>query len=491
MAADAESTTSRRSFLSVIASAYILNSAGRVADVVWLLLLFTALSVEQVAVFALASAVAAFFSMALDAGLNQTLLREFSAARVTIVRGATIAISVRAVALALAIVAGGLWVAVAKPEHESIAAVVVACAVQLWVLLEQFCQQWMKANDRQTLANTLAALEPFLKLGATAVLMTASEPVTAVEFFVAQNVYHCLLALACVIACARTQPHLQAATAEPLRKILGASSWFALMGLITVAQNRVDWLLVAKFASAPMVASYTLVNRAYEVLMLLIGTGAMTLFPWLCRDSGGRGGGASSSFGKAVLAGGVLSAGLAALVLPAFCAFVWKDKYVGADALLSGLMPIACVSTFIQLMYYQAIAGRAEARVVAIGAVATCIQIAANLLLVPRYGAIGAVWGMLVLAVANVALYWQQRAKLSLSASPDLFRLGGYAAINGLMWFAIAAAGSNVWLQFGVGLSIWAALTYCWLLSTPERTALAAAIGSMRTRLAAAGASSR
>src|SRR5688500_16580102 len=110
----AEKTGSRRSFLTVIASAYALNVVARVADVCWLLLLFTALPIEQIATFALASAVAAFFAMGLDAGLNQTLLREFSSRRLTLQRGARIAATARVALLVTALTIGALWMVFAR-----------------------------------------------------------------------------------------------------------------------------------------------------------------------------------------------------------------------------------------------------------------------------------------------------------------------------------------------------------------------------------------
>lgn len=479
-------TASPRSFLTVIAGAYALNLVGRVADVGWLLLLFTALPVEQIANFALASAVAAFFAMSLDAGLNQTLLREFSSRRLTLQRGARIAATTRAALLMGALTIGALWIVFAKPAADLVAVIAAACSVQLWIVIEQFCQQWLKANDRQTLANALAASEPFLKLSAAAVLVIMDDGVIALEFFAVQNVYHCLLTAACVIACVRNRgPAPSNVVAQPLPVMLRASAWFALMGLITVTQNRVDWLLLSNFASQAAVATYSLVGRAYEVLMMLIGTGAMTLFPLLCRDRERQQG--LPVFRKAVLATGVAAAGAAAMLLPGICEWIWMGKYPGANTLFALLMPVACLSTFIQMMYYEAIASRAEGKLVALGVVSTLAQLVVNAVLVPRWGPVGAVAGLLTLASANIALYFVQRVRLGLPPLAVMVPLAAYAVGMAIVATALSFVVPNVWARLGIGFVVWALFTYGWLLDSGEKAALKGILGSMRLRLVSVG----
>jgi O-antigen/teichoic acid export membrane protein len=240
-----------------------------------------------------------------------------------------------------------------------------------------------------------------------------------------------------------------------------------------VAQIRVDWLLVAHLASATATASYSLVNRAYEVLMMLIGTGAMTLFPMLCRanDSTHDGVGVRA-FRKAVLAAGVLASGGAALLLPGFCVWVWHDKYPGADVLFAMLMPVACLSTFIQAMYYEAVAKRAEARLVTLGIVSTIAQFAVNVTLIPRLGPAGAVAGMLTLAVANITFYFWQRNALHLPSLADMMRLAVYAIGMGVLWLVVALTVPTLTAQLAVGGAAWVVVTLVCLLEPPERRAI-------------------
>lgn len=475
MGAKFETTLIQRSFLSVLASAYILNALGRVADVLWLLLLFSVLSVEQVSLFALASAIAAFFAMSLDAGLNQTLLREFSTRGLSMQRGALTALRVRTILLLITLLAGGGWWLLKKPAPELTMTVVAACAIQLWILVEQFCQQWLKANGRQTLANMLATADPFFKLVAMCVLAVNKSGASAFWFFAMQNVSHCILAIVCVLACANTsRSHSTAPEAyASAPALLRASGWFAVMGLITVAQNRADWLLLANFADSTALASYSLVNRAYEVLMMLIGTGAMTLFPVLCqarvlqRDIP-----LIVLFRKCVLAAGTLGTGAAAILLPVICNWLWNDKYPDADTLFSVIMPVACLSTFIQMMYYEAIASHGEARLVVMAIISTLAQIGVNLALVPLWGPQGAVVGMLTLALTNIALYFAQRSELRLPPLATMIHLMVYTATMATLWLAIAFFVPTLWAQLCIGALIWAAFSYIWLLDKSERTAL-------------------
>lgn len=484
-----EASLTRSSLISVFTNAYILNALGRAADVVWLLLLFTVLSVEQVAFFSLASAAAAFFAMGLDAGINQTLLRAFSARSLSLRHGAFLALRVRTILFSIILLAGGTWWLVKKPTAEVATTVVVACAVQLWILAEQFCQQWLKANDRQTLANILATSDSFLKLVATCALTLGKRDATALDFFALQNIAHCILTIGCLIACANTSRYESAAqpASAATRSLLRASGWFAVMGLITVVQNRIDWLLIAKFADNAALASYSLVNRAYEVLMMLIGTGAMTLFPMLCRTSVvQRETALVATFRKAVLATGVLGAGVAAVLLPAFCNWMWGEKYPGAGALFGLLMPVACLSTFIQIMYYEAVSGGGEARLVALTIVSTLAQLAVNLTLVPLWGSQGAIAGMLTLALGNISFYFVLRAQLRLPSSATMSHLVVYAMTMAIVWLTITFTVPFLWAKLCIGTLIWSVFSYGWLLGGHERTALKR-IAIVRLRLIAEG----
>lgn len=479
---------------TVLANAYLLNIAARAADVFWVVLLYSVLPTDEVAAFALASAVAAFFAMALDGGVNQTLLRAFSNGTLGFNAGARIALQIRATLFACVAVGGGLWFMSGRPIDEAVTTIAAACGVQVWTLIEQFCWQWMRANDQQTKANALSAVEPMLKVVVTIALTQLPGPVTALQFFVAQNIYHIVIAGLCVHACVGAGSGRRGIP-EPicggLLEVLRPSLWFAGIGLITVAQNRLDWLLVAHFSTPESTANYSMANRAYELMLMLIGTGATTLFPILCRNRGEPENQSPNMLmlRRLILSSGVLAGGVAAIALPDVAALLWGAKYVGAQDLFATLMPLAALATLTQLLYYDAVVARSEVKILWIAIASTIGQLLVNLVALPILGVQGAVLGMLTMIVLNNAAYLFQTIRQPIADRRGLVQMTVYAFASTVLWVLIALAPGEAWARLIACITVWAFTTWTWLLPEHDRQVLRARLGVRGLASAQRGAS--
>lgn len=400
---------------STVSHVYLTTIVGRTAEILFFLGVFTVLPLEEVGVYSWSLAVSAFFAIALDLGINQLALREFSqhslplplATRaITFVRGPLVLVG--------AAVLGG-WALYTGASQTDVIALLLACVTQAFVVTENFFFAWLKGTSKQVLANRLGLLDPIGRLvflGAT--VLVFDSVLSAVSLLALVLALHLLL-LPTVAFVATKEfrilfrkqiqfPSLSLGTTA--KRLATTGIVFSLIGVVAVVQTRLDWLLVSSLSSRVELANYSLANKGYEILQMFIGTAMLTVYPWLCRRD--------SSFAfrnrlnvtiSFVFASGIVLALSAAIYVPVVLEWIWGDKYSAAIPMLHLLLLALCLATAIMVLHYPLLAAGYEKQVLGINLFGAIFQTITNIVLIPNNGAYGAIAGMAVLGVANVSGY--------------------------------------------------------------------------------------
>jgi O-antigen/teichoic acid export membrane protein len=483
----------RENFLRILGHAYLVTCIGRAADLLFFLALFTWFSTEEVSIYSLAFAAAALFNSLLDLGLGQTLVRGFGQGTVRLPQAVRAILLPRTPVILIGVVLLISWKIWDAPPADTFWTVALAGAIQLFLVVEWFCQAWLKAHHRQPLANTFASIDSVGRLLILLVLHHVSQPLVLTQLLFSIIIMHIGLAL---LSCGtianlhgRTHESTQSSLSSNavMRQLFKSGLMFGLIGIITVVQNRVDWILVSAFSTANDVANYALANKIYELLLMGLGVTMLTLYPRLCRQWDRRTETVVNLTVAGLFAAGVVCSLVAALYGPDVLRWLWQDKYVSATPLIRWLMPFAGLATAIMILYYQMAARGMEATMLRISLFATGIQLIVNFLAIPRFGAMGAVAGMATLVLLNVAFYVTVVNRIGLIDR---------ALIQQMAWFILCLWGLawSLWLipvpvVIGIAILLGAGtfLGYGLLLTPEDRSCLQALVLSMTSRHSGVG----
>jgi O-antigen/teichoic acid export membrane protein len=472
-----------------IQNAYLLAVTARIADALFFYILFSKLSTEIVGFYSWVMAIAAFVGAVVDFGLAQVLVREFSQHSITLSRATHIVLRVRGAIVLAGIISWLIWSLIATPSTEELFAVALAGLLQLLIVTEVSVQAWLRANRKQTLANVLGTLDSVFRLMAIATLTAMLDKVHILQILLSIVVLHVAILSVHIFAivpgnmriATQTQERMEALSAKAMFLSGGA---FTLITLLTVTQNRADWLLLSYYANATDIANYALANKIYELILMALGIAVLTAYPWMCANH-------KSPQMKVqiciifsvVLAAGVAMSMGAALYLPDLVASLWAAKYGPAYRLIQLLLPVAALSTFIMIRYYQLIAQGQERTLLKIALISSGLQLIVNLILIPAWGCLGCVAGMAVLAFSNTAFYSalaiQQGIISTQKLSNELAFIGAMYGLTVALW----ATGSG--MIFGVICLVGGATLggSVFLLTARERTWLFAYLAKLATRV--------
>lgn len=445
----------QESLRTTLVNAYVLTGVARVCDLLFFLGLLTAFLVEEVGLYSWVAAIMAFFAILLELGLSQSLVREFSQRSFGFKSALLPSFLIRLPILGIAAgayLAWGLVGGVSSREYESVG---LAGAIQVLMLGEAYCLAWMKSRAHQSLANMLATCDSVGRLLIFAILVYGFGLKGIVELLAGIFGFHLFLfTMTAVVAWRlvggeRLDEPDDRSLLPPTYTLLRSGITLGIIGLVGVMQNRLDWLIVSMYTGTVEVASYSLANKAYEMLVLFMGVAMLTVYPWICRRDRGilfriR----VNVILMALLILGTSMSLSSALYLPDLLSLIWGEKYAGARPLLQWLLPVATISTVVVILYYQLVAREREQALLVVGFVSAVLQLSTNLWLIPRVGTIGAVAGMATLASVNVTC-------LSVLASRagilNIRQIGRGAAFLGVMFgFVFLLWQSHAPIQWGV-----------------------------------------
>lgn len=402
-------------FKKTISVAYILTLVGQVCELLFYLILFKFLLVEQVGLFNWIMAIAVFFAFFLDLGLTQTLIREFSQSRLNLKSVLLGSVVIRLPVVLLATIVFGGWYVYFNPPQEQYLALLLVGIIQILIMGEQFCQSWLKANAQQNIANMLTALGSMGRLGVALVLIYWLGILSVTHLFASLLFIHVVIFLVAILITYsiyhRTHfinPPLPLSVGATIRKLWVSSLVFGLIGFLTVIQNRLDWLMVSGFVSKIELANYSLANKTYEVLLMFVGIALATAYPWMCKDNPAQDFKIKLEiFLGFIVFSGITASLMAALYLPKILQLLWGDKYQLANPMIQLLMFGAALATISGACYYLLISKRLEKKILTVTAIATGLQVSTNFLLIPALGGLGAAIGMLVLiGTTGIGLSW-------------------------------------------------------------------------------------
>lgn len=400
----------QESLRTTLLNAYVLTGVARACDLLFFLGLLTSFLVEEVGLYSWVAAIMAFFAILLELGLSQSLVREFSQRSFGFKSAMLPSFVIRLPILGVAAGAYLVWGLVGGAGSRAYEAVGLAGAIQVLMLGEAYCVAWMKSRGHQSLANVLATCDPVGRLLVFTIVVHGFGLQGIVELLAGVVGFHFFLFITIVAVAWRLV--LGERLNEPgdlsllpsIQVLLRSSITLGVIGLVGVVQNRLDWLIVSTYSGTAELASYSLANKAYEMLVLFMGVAMLTVYPWICRRE------QNVLFRMRVhviltallITGASLSLG-SALYLHDLLSLIWGAKYAEARPLLQWLLPVAAISTPVVILYYQLVAREWEQALLIVSIVSAVLQLSINLWLIPRIGPIGAVAGMVTLALVNVA----------------------------------------------------------------------------------------
>lgn len=459
--------------LRTIHSAYLLNVLGRVADAVFFLILFERLSVDNVGLFSSVMAIAAFIGAVMDFGLSQVLVREFSRRTLTFREAVNASFLIRIPLILVGLLVFIIWVWHSDPLFEQYAAIGIAGVIQFLLVSEGLVQAWLKANYQQSTSNKLAFLDPVGRCLTISLLVIASAHVSVTQLLLALLIIHIVIMLVHVSIAVRfteAEGRIPGVSAcdNRISTLLHSGGVFALISLISVIQNRADWLLLSYFAGSVDLANYALANKLYEILLAGLGVAVVTTYPWLCSLKRKRLRSMQIDIIlNMVLATGVTLSFAAALYLPTLITTLFDEKYELAKPLIQTLLPLAAISTYVLVRYYEMLSRGMERSLLKYTAYATILQLAVNGLLIPHFGVMGSVTGMAALVITTFVLYMNCSARHGILRAEKLLRELTYLIIMAFFSFALWLLGVNI--RFGLfSLLLFGAIAAMYVLLAPR-----------------------
>jgi O-antigen/teichoic acid export membrane protein len=384
--------------------AYIAVGVGQAASLLYFVLVFRALSVQDAGIYSWAIAVASIYTYVMDLGLVPFLVGELS---INPYRLRQVMVAIAAVRLPVLVLSWFLlkaWAWVAAPsetEYVVLAFILVSYMLQMFDLA---IVSWLQVRQRQNTANMLSVVFSLLRL--TGVLLPAWSGYSVTLWYIAwlaiaAQVLSTLCFAVVAVRAARTleQRSNGSGTLHMLRRFWQRGPKLTMTYFLIALQNRLDWLLVAGIVSKSALASYSIANKLLEFPMLLAGTAARTTFPWLSRPDAAEGSAKDHmelwrrifTFCSGLLCGSLF------FWLPAIVRTFVGSKYAGAETAIALLMLGGSVFMLNQYLFYSLLARGLEREYAWLLLAAMVLQVVVDVLSMPGLGVLGAVLGMFVM----------------------------------------------------------------------------------------------
>lgn len=391
---------------TTILFAYLTSFLARVCELGFNILVFKQFSVETVGTYGLIMSIATFFNFALDLGLNQTLIREFSQRRVGFSEAVLGSLALRVPVASIGIIILVAWSYYSPTLSQDWLPLSLALLASILMTQRTLATSWLRANDGQTMANIIGVLLPLGKLAGGILLIKLNQfhlviffgAVLLVEGLVTSLSYFCTGKLK--LERIKAQSLSFDLFKESVKLLWKPGVVIFLIGLCAVLQNRLDWILVYTYVSKTELAYYSLANKLYEFFVTFVGVAIGTCFPWICKFGQTKDANPTIVLGtKALTFGSVFLAALVALYSPNILRYFWGNKYEPANSMIFLIMYGAILLPVCAIPYYYLVACGQEKYYLVIMVAATLVQTGANLILIPQYGGVGASCGMIILNV--------------------------------------------------------------------------------------------
>jgi O-antigen/teichoic acid export membrane protein len=417
--------------------AYWLNLGSKLAEIAYFLLLVSLLDKSELGLFNTLMSLTLFFLTLLDFGLSQATLREISQqtldVRALVRQGTPLRALVTLIVLGMLAAAHAAGVATLLQTQ----VLMLLALFQLFNALQSTMLAGLQGSGLQTRANQLASAEAIVKLAALALLQWRMSPIDLLTVVTSLLVIKFVFGMITWRMLPTSVPDIPTHSAFSLRQLNGQTG-FLLIALFTILQNRLDWLMVSAFMDSASVASYSVVNRYYEIALFVLGIGFTTIYPWLCRVASTRHNDRALQLLRQLQFLPVpllVAAGIVAF--PLINVMFWHGRYGDAIAAVDLLLPCAGLAVGNMMIYYDLMAQRHEKKLLYICVVSTVLQALFNAWAIPRFGINGAIAGMWLMNFANLLLF-AFAAQRHISSRRDVFFTVSVAvAISGALLLAV------------------------------------------------------
>jgi len=419
---------SNRSVGSTVRRVYVASGLALAGNQAYTLLLFVILPAAQAGLVNWATAACALVFYVLDAGIESAIVIA-AKRRLVDLRTTVVTVSVfRAAATVLALSLWALGIALGRlGPSESLALLLVGFSNVLRLFQTPFSAA-LQVRDRQADAAIISVIPAAVRvLGVGAIVMLGAVSVASALLVAVVGDAIGLAVMARAASRSASGSASSGGWRMLARELLGTAPMIAASQAVIMAQSRVDWLLVAALASYAALANYALANKAVELLVLGGAIFGRAALPWFVE------GWTSRDIGPSVrwLIGATLAGGLVlALIGWPVLHLVTGNKYSGAAPMIPILAALGPALVLFQVVQFAVIGQGAARDVVIAGAAALFAQIAIDLYAIPRFGAIGAVYGMCAFAAISLPmlLLLAERRKV-LGPRPALELLTGGAIL--------------------------------------------------------------
>jgi O-antigen/teichoic acid export membrane protein len=381
---------------------YIASGLALVGNQAFTLLLFIVLPVAQVGLVNWGTAVCALVFYVLDGGIETAVVIAAKRQPVPLRTMVVVLSTFRGAATVIALAAWGLGVLSGRlGQAESLVLLLVGASNMVRLLQSPYTAA-LQVGDRQADAafiNTIPMVIRLAGLGVLALVHHISINAILVSSLVGDGAG---LAIMAAVASAHSSPGHGALSARELaRGLLGAAPMIMASQAVVIAQSRIDWLLVAALASYAALANYALANKAVEVIVLAGSIFGRAALPWFVEGWASRDIGPTVRYLIAITtAGGLVLAEIGWPVLHV----VTGDKYAGAAPMIPILAALGPALVIFQVVQYAVVGQGAARSVVIAGGGALLAQVATDLYAIPRYGGLGATFGMCAFALVSLPL---------------------------------------------------------------------------------------
>jgi O-antigen/teichoic acid export membrane protein len=348
-----------------------------------------------------------FFNVVVDMGIEPVLVRKFGQGRLRLWPAFRAILLLRIPIIILGIVLTMILYAYGVVNLNQYAVIVLVGAQVIFNVFDGVFKSWLRANGRQNTINIINTSFSGLKLSYIGILF----------FFSWISLYQLLIGILilrtigsgfiCFLAYTfslgnETGSSAVISTKEIAGNLFRAGLSIGGVNFFTIIQNRLDWLLVSGMISTLALASYSLANKVYEILQLIIGVSLQTVYPWLCRDKADERTSLLLLVRLVIAAGAMLGLG-GLFISPVLIRLIFGNKFTEVELPAMILMLSASMIAASGVFYHLALAKGLESKLLLITIIATLVQLVSNLYLIPKLGVTGAALGMLVLAITTLA----------------------------------------------------------------------------------------
>jgi O-antigen/teichoic acid export membrane protein len=413
---------------STVRRVYAASGLALVGNQAFTLLLFVVLPAAQAGLVNWATAVCALVFYVLDAGIETAVVIAAKRQPIPLRTMVAVVSSFRGAATVVAIIAWSIGVLSGKLGQAEAVVLLLVGASSLVRLFQTPFSAALQVRDRQADAafiNVVPIAIRLLGLGTLALLHAIS-----INAILATSLVGDLagLVLMAVVAGAQGSSGEGAVSARALaRGLLASGPMITASQAVVIAQSRIDWLLVAALASYAALANYALANKAVELIVLAGSIFGRAALPWFVEGWASRDIGPTVRYLIAITSlGGFILALAGWPVLHQLTG----EKYAPAAPMIPILAALGPALVLFQVVQFAVVGQGAARDVVIAGGAALLAQVVTDLYAIPRWGGLGATFGMCAFAlIALPLLLVFARRNAILRARPALELLVGGALL--------------------------------------------------------------